>query len=233
MSILGMTDAIRRVVIFGSSGFCVQIGLDARYQAADSVEFAGYVDDVAEAHRTVEGYPIFSFDDLVAMGDVGVIVAVGDLHGRRSIYDRLHAHEVPILGLRGMPHLSHPMAHVGEGVVLASHTRVGHNSSIGRGTLATGDTIAHDVVIGEFTTLGPHSVVMGHVTIGDGVFVGGRALILNGTSSHRITIGEGAVIGAGAVIDRDVASGDVVVGPRAMTIKEWGALRALAKERQQ
>jgi acetyltransferase-like isoleucine patch superfamily enzyme len=86
------------------------------------------------------------------------------------------------------------------------------------------DLVAHDVQIGDFTSLSFGSTVLGHVQIGQDVFVGSGAIINNGSLDRPLTIGDGAVIGAGAVVTHDVAPGQVMVGPRAMPLDEWKSL---------
>lgn len=205
----------------------MQVALDLRYQAPDDIMFAGYISDRAPDADSVDGgYPVMSFDELREAGDIGVFVPVHDPAGRRAIFERLDVAGIPLVGARGLPHLAHPEAEVGEGGVVISTTRLGHNTRIGRGTLVFADVVGHDVVIGEFTTLAMSSVVAGHVTIGDNAFIGLGSVIHNGTSRRPLVIGDGAIIGAGAVVERDVGPGEIVVSPRAMPAREWGVLRS-------
>lgn len=221
-----------RFVCFGASGTSVHVTLDTRHQAGPTIEFLGYVADVSDDQPApVLDAPLWSFDDLLEMDDVGVLVSVFDPTGRRSVFERLDAAAIPIIGTRGLPHLSHPAADLGEGSVVPSFTRIGHTTVLGRGVLAFADLVAHDTVVGDFTTLASHCIVLGHVIIGNGVTIGTGAIINNGTAARPIRIGDGAVVGSGAVVDRDVEAGGVVVGPRGMPMQEWAALRALASDR--
>lgn len=216
---------------FGTSGTCVQTTLDLVFQAQGASTFTAYVADDDPRDHHEDGTPIVGLDELAQWDDIGVFVPIHDPAGRRSVYDRLTAAGVPILGAEGLPHLSHPSARLGEGVIASCTTRIGFATRIGRGSLAIGDLVAHDVVVGEFTTLAASSVVLGHVEIGDDVFVGAGAIIKNGTARRPITIGDGAIIGVGAVVDRDVAAGETVISPRAVSIAEWQAMRAAARDR--
>lgn len=217
-------DLPGRMVCFGASGTGTHFSSDLRHQAQGQVEFLGYVDDFNDPRRSVEkGYPILSFEDLVELPDVGVFVPVHDPAGRRRIHQRLTDRGVPILGSRGTPHLAHPDATLGEGTLVTSVTNLGHNTVIGRGCVVLADAVAHDVEIGDFTTLAFRSLVLGHIRIGHGVFVGAGAIIQNGSPGRPLTIGDGAVIGAGAVVVRNVAAGEVMVGPRALSLAQWRA----------
>ena len=209
-----------RIACFGASGTCVQIALDLRYQAQGAVDFVGYVDDLP--NRTVDsGWSVRSFEELVAEPDVGVFVPVHDPAGRARVFDRLSSHGIPIVGSRGLPHLAHPDAEIGEGTIVSLTTRVGHNTRIGRGCIAVGELVAHDVVVGDFVTLAAQSAVLGHVQIGNGAYIGAGAIVKNGTQDRPLVIGAGAVIGTGAVVGSDVGAGEVVMGPRARPIREW------------
>lgn len=207
----------------------MQVALDVRYQSPESVEFVGYVSDQPSGSEVVDGgYPILTFDELVSAGDIGVFVPVHSPAGRRSIFERLDAAGVPIVGARGLPHLAHPEADVAEGAIVTCTTRLGHNTRIGRGSIVLGDIVAHDGVVGEFTTLAVSSTVAGHVEIGNDVFVGLGAVIHNGTARRPLVIGDGAIIGAGAVVERSVGAGETIVGPRAMSHSSWRALQSRA-----
>jgi len=201
-----------------------------RHQSPHDVGFAGYVSDRPRGAESVDGgYPVMSFDELRALADVGVFVPVHDPAGRRAIFERLDDAGIPLVGARGAPHLAHPEAEVGEGTIVVSTARLGHNTRIGRGAIVLANLVGHDVVVGDFTTLAVSSVVAGHVTIGNDVFIGLGAVVNNGTSRRPLVIGDGAIVGAGAVVERDVAPGEVVVGPRAMTAADWGMLRSRAR----
>jgi len=201
----------------------VHVALDLRYMSNGMSEFVGYIDD--QPDRPVDdGYRVFSFDEFTELRDVGVLVPVYEPSGRRQVYERLAEHGIPIVGARGLPHLVHPEAELGEGSIVTSSTRVGPRTTLGRGSLVLADLVAHDVELGEFVTLGPNSVVLGHVKIENDAIIGARATIRNGSPERPLVIGAGAMIGAGAVITRDVPPGEVMVGPPALPLAEWKAL---------
>ena len=208
------------MVCFGASGTCVQVMLDLVFQARGALEFSGYVADDFGNRIHADGNPVFPLEEVAGWNDVGIVVPIHDPQGRRGVYARIRELEIPILGSPGLPHLAHPGAELGEGVIVGSTTRLGFTTKIGAGSLALADLVAHDVTVGEFCTLAMHSVVLGHVEIGDGVFIGAGAMIKNGTARRPLTIGAGAVIGVGAVVDRDVPPGAVVISPRARPLRE-------------
>ncbi|UOQ60066.1 hypothetical protein MUN76_13635 [Leucobacter rhizosphaerae] len=217
----------RRMLCYGASGTGSQIALDLRYQGGSEIAFLGYVDDVQDPRRTIEPeFPIYSFEELRELDDVGVFVSVHDPAGRARVCERLKAHGIPLLGARGVPHLAHPNAEVGEGSVVGSTTRLGLSTRLGLGVLALGDLVAHDVEVGDFATLAIGSVVLGHVRIGAGAFIGARAVIGNGSLDRPVLIGDGARVGPGAVVHGNVPPGETVIGPQAMPISRWRSLFA-------
>lgn len=208
------------MVCFGASGTSVQVMLDLVYQARGEAEFSGYVADDFGSQVHADGNPVLLLEEVAEWGDVGIVVPIHDPQDRRGVYARIRELGIPIMGSQGLPHLSHPAAELGEGVIVSSTTRVGFATSIGTGGLALGDLIAHDVTVGEYCTFAAGSIVLGHVDIGDDVFVGAGAIIKNGTSTRPLTVGTGAVVGVGAVVDRDVPPGAVVMSPRARPLRE-------------
>lgn len=209
------------MVCFGAGGTAVQVMLDLVYQAAGESLFAGYVADNFEGRMHADGNPVHSLEEVAEWDDVGIIVPLHEPGARRGVYNRIHALGIPILGFRGLPHLSHPAAELGEGVLASTTTHIGFSTVIGRGVLALSDLVAHDVTVGEFTTLAMHSIVLGHVEIGKDVFIGAGAVIRNGTRDRPLRIGDGAVVGAGAVVHRDVPAGEIVVSQGARPLAEF------------
>lgn len=215
-----------RLLCYGATGTGTHIALNVLHQAQGAAELVGYIDDLAGPGRNPhDGLPVITSDALPEFAGAGVIVTVHDIAARRRIFARLHDLGVPIVGSRGAPHMSHPAAELGQGVIVTTETFLGPGTRLGRGTLALSGLIAHDVVVGEFSTLAMRSIVLGHVHVGEGVWIGAGAVIHNGTARRPRVIGDGAVIGVGAVVDRDVRPGEVVVSPRAMSLREWARWR--------
>ena len=204
------------MLCYGASGTGSQVAYDLRHQAGPDAEFLGYIDDVQDPRRTVEpDARVFNFEEILELDDIGVFVAIHNPVVRREIFARLNAHRIPILGSRGSPHLVHPLATIGEGSILSSSTRIGFSTRLGAGVVGFSDLIAHDVEVGDFTTLAYGSIVLGHVTIGAGVFIGAGAVIKNGSVTRQLTIGDGAIIDAGAIVGSNVPAGTTMMAPHA------------------
>jgi sugar O-acyltransferase (sialic acid O-acetyltransferase NeuD family) len=115
--------------------------------------------------------------------------------------------------------LIHPSAEVsnwiayGEGTVIYPGNILTTNIKIGRHVQTNVHcSISHDVVLGDYVTLGPGVHISGWVQLGDRVFVGAGATIINGRKDARLTIGNDAVVGAGACVIRSIPSSITVAG---------------------
>jgi len=102
---------------------------------------------------------------------------------------------------------------LGNNVVLADCTFVGHDGSV-------------EVL---FHAYGKSVDAVGKIVVGDNVFIGHGAILLRG-----VTIGPNAIVAAGAVVARDVAPGTVVGGVPARPIgRTEDYLAKLAAETEQ
>ena len=103
--------------------------------------------------------------------------------------------------------------------ILMDHVEVQHNCTVDRGIYG-GDTVlrphskfdnfihvAHDVIVGERSSITAGVVIAGRVTIGKDVWIGPNATLSNG-----LTIGDEATVTLGSVVTRDVAPGQTVTG---------------------
>jgi UDP-3-O-[3-hydroxymyristoyl] glucosamine N-acyltransferase len=104
-------------------------------------------------------------------------------------------------------------------LVLDHHVEIQHNCAIDRGMYG-GDThlkpyvkidnlcyIAHDVVLGERTTVVGGTCIVGRTVVGADVYIGPNVTISNG-----LTIGDQATISLGSVVTQNVAPGQTVSG---------------------
>jgi sugar O-acyltransferase (sialic acid O-acetyltransferase NeuD family) len=105
---------------------------------------------------------------------------------------------------------------VGDGTIVNAASVIGAGAVIGRFVhVNRSASIAHDVGIRDFATLGPGCVLAGSVSIERGAFIGAGAVVAPG-----VRIGANSIVGAGAVVVRDVADNVVVAGNPARTIRE-------------
>ena len=93
--------------------------------------------------------------------------------------------------------------------VIGANGRFGRNVLVGKCA-----SVSHDVVLGDYATLGPSCVLCGSCDIGRGVFVGAGATLL-----PEVRVGANAIVGAGAVVLKDVPANTVVAGNPAHVIR--------------
>ena len=220
------------VVCYGAAGHAIiyLIGLRQQYPL---MRVRAFVDDfnhgfthpdedapVISAHERQERFP-----------DVPVVLAINDPAAREKIYWRLVEEGALFFTTSGHPRLAHHSVVAGEGTIVDPATRIGPRVRLGRAVSAIPVMMAHDVEVGDFTSIGTGSTILGNVKIGARVNVAPNAVITNGYPGKPRTIGDGCVIGVGAVVTRDLAAGEIVVGNPAMSVAEWRELRTVAQAR--
>lgn len=226
------TDQFTEIVVFGGHGHATS-SVDSVADAWEgTLSVVAVVDDFDHGFTHPHlGCPVVSGDErLERFPTTPVMLAVGATDLREQVAMRLieqGATFATVHARRG----HHPPAHrsvvYGPGSVVAPHTMLGSDVSIGIGAFVAATAIAHDTIVGDFATVGVGSNVLGHVRIGRGANVAPGAVIGNGTPDRPLRIGDGAVIGVGAVVVRDVGPGARMVGNPAMTVADWRRLKSL------
>jgi sugar O-acyltransferase (sialic acid O-acetyltransferase NeuD family) len=205
----------RRLVIVGCGGFGRETLSIVRAAAAAGTSWGplGFVDDAPseinlERVARLEVPLLGGTDALAGLGEVDVVVAIGDGAVRRRIVESLDP------ALVAFPLVRHPDTSVGadvelaEGVVLAPGVRVSTHVRCGRHVhVDQNAAVAHDVDLGDFARISPSACLTGGVVVGPGALVGAGATVLPG-----VRIGAGAIVGAGSTVVRDVPDGAVVKG---------------------
>jgi|TARA_B100001093_G_C26667475_1_gene944701 acetyltransferase EpsM len=97
------------------------------------------------------------------------------------------------------------------------------NSSLGFGTLVNaGAIISHDVVLSDFSSVGPGAKIAGNVSIGRNTHIGIGATII-----EERKIEKNVIIGAGATVVKDVERNSLVYGTPAKFIRSVSPLDKL------
>lgn len=159
------------------------------------------------------------------------------IHGRVSVYDNVKIgnnctiDSGVVIGADGFGYekdeegVLQKIIHIG-GVLIEDDVEIGSNTCIDRGTL--GDTIihknvkidnlchiAHNVEIGENTTVIALAMIGGSTKIGKNCWVAPSSALREG-----LIIGSNALIGLGAVVVKNVDAGDIVAGVPAKSIRK-------------
>lgn len=125
-----------------------------------------------------------------------VVIGVGDIDVRRSLFDRYDAW-FPIIDPTAIVR-----GDIGKAVQIMAGAVIQPNALIGDNTLVnTGARIDHDCIVGQHCHIAPGAVLCGGVRIGDGSFIGAGSIIVQG-----VKIPPGSFVPAGALVAGD---GDV------------------------
>lgn len=101
-----------------------------------------------------------------------------------------------------------------EGVILQSGVKIGHGNLIYGGAM-----VAHDTKLGNFNSLSVKACVAGCTCIGNNCFIGANA-----TVRDHINLANFTLLGAGAYLNRDSDAYEVIVAPKAETLKGRSSL---------
>lgn len=222
------TDRFDRIVLFGGRGHSLILlrGLQSCWRGA----VLGVVDEIDNGFdHPLLGVPVVSAAQRQARWpDVPVMLTPADPALRERIAGDLAAQGATLVTLhhRASPDVD-PSAQFGPASLCAPFTRIGPNVQIGTGCQVMATMLAHDITLGDFTTVNAYATVLGHVRIGARVTIAPHAVIGNGRPGRPLVIGDDAVIGVGAVVTRDVPAGARMIGNPAMPVDRWRALNRL------
>ncbi|RJL03310.1 acetyltransferase [Paracoccus siganidrum] len=229
------TTEFDEITVFGARGHSLMILRNMEEYWRGRVRIRALIDDIENgfSHPGLGVPVISSATRLRDYADLPVLLTVTSTSLRKRVAAQL-ADEGATLATAICPErpLVDPVVDYGAGCVCLPTTRIGPDVRIGAGTIVLSSLIAHDVEIGDFSTLAGESFVSGHVKIGAQVNIAPRAVISNGRRTRPLRIGDGAEIGTGAVVVRDVASGERLIGNPAMPIRNWVKLQRLLSSSQ-
>lgn len=221
---------IKNVWVIGSGGSARDTfswTLHDMRQRGERFRMAGFLADVA-----VDEYPVLElmgerWRDCLFLSLAEYTPVPGDVFVCGIGGSKLRQRVITPLLDRGFEFLTviHPSAVVGEnvrigmGTVICPQCSCSPNADIGAfGLLNVAAVVGHDIVVGDFSTIGPDACALGRVWLGERVEIGSGAKIL-----PDMHVGDDAVVGAGAVVNKDVEPGLTVVGIPARPVKRNSA----------
>ena len=203
------------MLIFGAGGHARKvISIAGRL----GLEVHGYVS--TEAPGTVlHGYAVLgdvphylASADLVQMR---THIAIGENSVRQRIYATMESHGDKLLTLVSPASTVAVDALIGRGAFVGDCAVLQSGASVGVCALIdTAAVLEHDVIVGDFVTVSPGSVVCGGSKLCTGAIVGAGATVI-----EKVTIGENTLVGAGSVVLHDVEANVVVVGNPARVLR--------------
>lgn len=199
-------------VVIGAGGLGHEV-LSTWLAAGNSPQrFLGFIDSVEPDGRRLQalGATWLGGDAFVheLAADTEVCVAIGSEATRKSLTAEVRNAGLALISVIDPSVTFGSNVTVGAGSILLMQSSATVHVRIGIGVLINpGVRIAHDCLVGDFSSLSPGAILCGNVSVGEGVFVGAGATICPG-----VRIGEYARVGAGAVVLKDVDPGVTVVG---------------------
>lgn len=141
------------------------------------------------------------------------VCAIADPKGRQAVVNKLEMRGAKFISMIHPTVRINDYCRIGEGVILYPYSSIGANAKIGNYVFLQKTDIAHDAVVGDFSTISSLCGVLGGVQLGERVFLGNHATIV-----PNVSIGDDSYVGAGSVVIRNVKAGTKVFGNPARKI---------------
>jgi sugar O-acyltransferase (sialic acid O-acetyltransferase NeuD family) len=207
-----------KIIIIGAGGHGQVVAdiLLRMKECAASVDPIGYLDDNTGLQgRCVLNLPVLgSVNHLSEIPHDCVIVALGDNHIRKAIFNELLSRGEAIAIARHPKAVIAPDVIIGPGTMICAGVVINPAANIGCNViLNTGSTIDHHNEIGDHVHIAPGAHLGGDVRIGTGSLVGIGATVMPGRR-----VGAHCIVGAGALVRKDIPDGSTAVGVPARII---------------
>lgn len=212
---------MKSVVIIGAGGFGREVlEIFKEQNAGQEVwRILGFVDENKElCGKVVNGYPVLGSIDWLRehnRDDLGCVCAIGSCEDRKRVVERLQDVRIAFQTAIHPSVIMSRSVEVGRDVIICAGSILTVDIEIGDHVhIDTNCTVAHDVIIGSYSRLGPGVRLSGADRLGEGVYVGTGATLVN-----QISIGNWSTVGAGAVVLESLPEYVVAAGVPAKIIR--------------
>lgn len=194
---------MRNLIIIGGGGHA-KVVADIAIQTGYNV--LGFLDDNSDVCELLGFSRLGNIADCVNYGkEVVFVIAIGNNKIREAIFSKYDLNYVTLIHPTA---IIGPEVSVGAGTVVMAGAVINASAKIGaQSIINTACVVEHDVVIGDFTMLAPHSTVCGFTKIGNNCWVGAGATINN-----VIKICDDVMLGSGSVVIKDIDESGTYAG---------------------
>ncbi|MCZ7574920.1 MAG: acetyltransferase [Ardenticatenaceae bacterium] len=209
-----------RILILGAGGHA-QVAADILMRARDAGEPVcpiGYLDDNPRLHGQLElGLPVLGpIAALASIAHEAVLIAIGENHIRRQLFDRLQQLGEHFIIARHPRAVIAPDVKVGPGTMICAGVVVNPGSVIGANViLNTGCTVDHHNHIGDHAHIAPGVHLGGDVKIGEGTLIG-----IGATVMPQRCVGAWSVVGAATLVHTDLPDHVVAAGVPGRVVRD-------------
>ena len=199
------------IVICGSGAFARELYCWIRQsEAHQNIKFKGFLDkdNASLVSFKLDEYYLGHEDSYVLASDDHCLIAISDVHLRKSIYEKLkgrgfkffnYAHESVVFG---------GSVQFGDANIICPYSVLTANISIGNANIFNiNTTIGHDVVVDSFNTFSSHCDLTGYVSVGNANFFGSRVSLL-----PKCRIGYNNKVAAGSVVYKGIKNDAIYLG---------------------
>jgi sugar O-acyltransferase (sialic acid O-acetyltransferase NeuD family) len=211
---------MQNIIVIGSGGHAGAV-IDV-IETEGKYKIEAILCDYAKPGNAILGYPVLGKVDVLLKNNLPHIgiVAVGDNYYREKKVER-------ILSL--CPEFKfvttiHPSAIVSrhslieQGVIIQAGAIVKNSTKVGAHcNINVNASVGHDVVLGDYSLIGPNVFVGGFGKVGRGSAVNIGAVIRD-----RVEVGEYSVVGMGSIVTKNIPSYVTVYGSPARIVRARG-----------
>lgn len=209
---------MKNLIIVGASGFGREILQWVEDINAISPEWniLGFIDDNLSALDTCKcDYKVIgTIKDWLPKDDEYFVLALAFPEVKLKVVSILKEKGAKFATIIHPTALVNKYAEIGEGVVVTPRSGINPDAKVGNFVSILGSGVAHDAIVGDYSTLSGRCSINGHVQIGERVYIASGVSI-----APSKKIGDGAYIGIGSVVISNVKAGTRVFGNPAKKIE--------------
>ena len=202
---------LKPIAIYGAGGLGVEIL--STIEAINSVkvcwEILGFYDD--DPDKVVpEGYErLGGMQELTSCpSDFNLIIGIAGILEKKELVDKLINYSIKLASIVHPTAILSRSISLGNNCYLGPYSYIGPNSIIGDHVyLGNHCSVGHDVLISDFCSIMPASVLAGNTVIKEYSMIGTGAKVLQG----RI-VNKNSTVGAGALVTKDTEKYSTVAG---------------------